>query len=285
MGEPKSKGLFRRILKMEFVSRVKISKQLNDYNMLIEELIELGTEVVTIKGKSNAPINLVVAGLFLKRILKDMRCIRELLEMGYSAQAACIAASLFENSLVIIISARDVERAKLVWESKGDSEKDIPWKVIKMCEMSALRDSVNLDSDRLRYKTLCDYISYKWLCRLKHPTLASAFHDASSTRINEDSYSVLPIPDSREEDLSHKVMIAEICITKLFFAIKEIADALDIKVLSEENPQAKVWMEAMITFHEKWSALSHKQNIEMQFSIKGTELHREWEDLRKKLEK
>ncbi len=51
------------------------------------------------------------------------------------------------------------------------------------------------------------YAIYKWLCRLKHPTLPSALHDSlSGGRGPEHGYMMMAIPDVRRENKPVKTL-------------------------------------------------------------------------------
>lgn len=67
------------------------------------------------------------------------------------------------------------------------------------------------------------YSAYEWLCKIKHPTLASVSHDASSTKLDEETYVVAAIPDLRTEDLPNKFTILAIIVARLHSAIRSFA--------------------------------------------------------------
>ncbi len=279
MKKQRSEGLWAKIAEAEVSAEKIISAQIKGWGDIVVRCLELGTEVTTLKGRSEAGQDIVVSGLFLNKTLKDMRATWKLVQMGYTSQAASVAASLFENGLLCRITAGNTDLAEKALSSIKNPEKEIPWGVMEMCRLSALTEKKSLEGDELRLRTVSDYAAYKWLCKIKHPTLISAMHDASSTRIDSKGYVVIPLPDVRPEDIGNKIMIIEISLIKLFFAIKHFVKAMKIEDLDAEKPEVKDWTEAMINLFDALNKKAKVSKPNLAFTLKGSGLYREFDKL------
>ncbi|GAH52280.1 unnamed protein product, partial [marine sediment metagenome] len=69
---------------------------------------------------------------------------------------------------------------------------------------------------------------YKWLCKLKHPTIPSAIHDAFSVSLDGDEYIIMAAPDTRIEDLPSKAFILSVTILRVTEAIESFAFAREL---------------------------------------------------------
>jgi hypothetical protein len=80
---------------------------LADFEAVCRSCYGLAIEVIFLPGAKEPiekTLSLRVAALFLRRALNDLRGTWVLIARGYTSQAACVAASLWENSLVVSCS-------------------------------------------------------------------------------------------------------------------------------------------------------------------------------------
>jgi len=96
-----SRGLWDALATLELSSAPKIAKALKPFSRPVTDCYECGVEVPTLSGKHKNTADLRVAGLFLKRVLNDLRATWDLLLLGYTSQAGSVAAAAFENTLII----------------------------------------------------------------------------------------------------------------------------------------------------------------------------------------
>jgi len=82
------------------------------------------------------------------------------------------------------------------------------------------------------------YSQYKWLCKVKHPTIPSALHDAFSVSLTGSEYIVMGAPDTRTEDLPSKAFILSVTILRVTEAIRSFALA---RRLDFEKPNVASW--------------------------------------------
>ncbi|EMT49948.1 hypothetical protein I532_24945 [Brevibacillus borstelensis AK1] len=171
--------------------------------------------------------DLIVAALFLKRCLNDFRAVWRLLNIGYTSQAACIAAATFEYALMISVVSGRVDRARIINEL---DETESPWKASELCQMEvdALREEAKINGERFSkadskkaYKSL--YSLYKWLCKIKHPTLLSVQYDAGATSTRDGEYVIMAAPDIDVLDLANKYKVLNVLIGRLHAAIRKFA--------------------------------------------------------------
>lgn len=190
--------------------------------------------------------DLRVAALFWKRTLNDVRAIWNLLLLGYTSQAGSVAAAAFENALIVSCVAGNIGRAgKLLKSKTGDS----PWRVIDLCKMHVkqqmqeeAKKSEKPFSEKdfeLRWREL--YSGYMWLCKVKHPTMASALHDAFSVCL-ENEFIIMAAPDVRAEDLPNKAMILATIVNHILGATHRFASACEI---DRENARVISWQERL----------------------------------------
>lgn len=218
------KGFWELSHRLEEKAVTKVSNMLAPFDEPIKLLYECGVEVVTLNSRREVAkeIDLQVAALFLKRCLTDLRAIWRLLLMGYTSQAGTLAAATFEYALIVSAIVGNVERSHELLEL-SDKEEGKLWSVWKLCGFEAeheKEEKINLDSINLKERQKELYNSYQWLCGVKHPTLASARHDAGATSINGTSYVVMAAPDIGILDLWKKFEILSLVITRIYSAIK-----------------------------------------------------------------
>lgn len=237
-----SRGLWDALSALEIASTPQIAKMLKPFSQPVTDCYECGVEVPTLKGKRDKTRDIGVAALFLKRSLNDLRAIWNLLLLGYTSQAGSVAAAAFENTLITSCIAGNIRRAEkfLTYKSGG-----APWSVVDLCKMytrqieEKSKKSGSTSAD-LEYETYWKvlYSQYMWLCKLKHPTIPSALHDAFSVSLDGDEYIVMAAPDTRMEDLPSKAFILTITTLKVKEAIESFALARE---LDFENPNVISW--------------------------------------------
>jgi hypothetical protein len=153
-------------------------------------------------------------------MLNDVRSVWVMMRQGNTSQAGSIAASLFENALLIHCLAENEARAFKF--SKTPSE-TWPWSKRAMCNFVNQDDATR--ENRKPDPTVADahYQHYSWLCEIKHATLAYVTHDSGSTHVKEKGYVVMPFPDVREEDWPVKKKILLISLHNAISAIRAFA--------------------------------------------------------------
>ena len=208
-----SHGLWNALSPLELASSSKIAEMLKPFVRPITECYECGVEVPTLPCKHEKTKDVGVAALFLKRSLNDLRATWNLLLLGYTSQAGSVAAAAFENALTISCIAGSINRA----EQFLKSESGLPWSVADLCRMQA---SQTKESENY-WEVL--YSQYKWLCKVKHPTIPSALHDAFSVSLTGSEYIVMGAPDTRTEDLPSKAFILSVTILRVTEAIRSFA--------------------------------------------------------------
>ena len=236
-----SRGLWLALSAVELADSPKIAKMLKPFHKPVTNCYECGVEVPTLSCKREKGLDTGVTGLFLKRVLNDLRATWNLLLLGYTSQAGSVAAAAFENALIISCVAGDSHRAQKMLASKSGGS---PWSVANLCKMYTrqLKESKqagkipsDLEDDSY-WKVL--YSQYKWLCKVKHPTIPSAIHDAFSVSLNGDEYIIMAAPDTRIEDLPSKAFILCVTTLRVTEAIESFALA---RQLDFEKPNVVSW--------------------------------------------
>lgn len=182
-----------------------------------------------LKGEKSSEDSVKLAAAFLKRSMTDFRSIWLMLNWGYPYQAACVASSLYENSLVVncIVDRNDL--ARTVMNAKNG---DIPWGAQKLAKMAAEKDLMGEITDKpensKEYEQawkLC-YRNYKWLCKIKHPTIQQLNDETNHAKVDDGRFAVIPLPDTRDSGVGLKQMIMIIAVSRLFSAAKNFAMAI-----------------------------------------------------------
>ena len=190
---------------------------------------EAGVQVVTLPSDRSSARELILAAPFLKRALNDLRAVWDLLLRGYTSQAASVAAALFENALAVTVVARDQAAASELEASTGG---DLPWRAQAQSKRAAKiwlrddREQANAPTTSKESLWRAAYAAYKWLCKIKHPTMPSAVHDAGATTVANGTYVVMAAPDVRPEDLPVKATVAMIAVSRCYEAVHSFAIAL-----------------------------------------------------------
>lgn len=227
-----SRGLWNALSALELASTPEIAKMLNTFSLPVTDCYECGVEVPTLSCKHENTKGMRVAGLFLKRLLNDLRAVWNLLLLGYTSQAGSVAAAAFENALIISCIVGNIRRAEKFMNFKSGGS---PWSVAELCKIYTrqLREKSEKSgrtSAHLEDETYCQelYPLYMWLCKLKHPTIPSALHDAFSVSLTGADYIIMAAPDTRIEDLPSKAFILSVTILRVNDAIESLALAREL---------------------------------------------------------
>ncbi|EKO3807830.1 MULTISPECIES: hypothetical protein [Vibrio] len=215
-------------------------EDLKPWDSLAEDCMNLAIKAPFLKGKNSDTKSIKLSAAFLKRTMSDFRGAWLLINWGYPYQAACVAASLYENALVVNCL---VERQDLADEVLLNKNGDVPWGAQNLCKMAAHKDLYGNIPDKFpnddKFNTawkMC-YHNYKLLCKMKHPTLQQVADETSSALNHKGEFAVIPLPDTRNESLALKHMLMIICISKLFSAAKCFAKAVDCASDDPEHEQ------------------------------------------------
>lgn len=245
-----SKGLWLACETMEASALTILSKELVKFESPIRKCYECGVQAPTLVGKRQRRLDMLLAALFLKKALSDLRSIWILLRFGYTSQAASVAASLYENALTVVAVAGNTHNALKLGKSKSG---DVPWDAQQFAKVLAQKWRGEADARREKFDQR-DYDSgwrqiysgYKWLCKIKHPTVKSAIHDASATSLTEGEYVVMAAPDVRLDDLVVKATILAIAISRVHGAVRHFAIALECDASSTEYEKFSIRMDGVL---------------------------------------
>ncbi|MCB9009213.1 MAG: hypothetical protein H6656_17955 [Ardenticatenaceae bacterium] len=257
-------GLWESLLPVEATAASILTEKFRVHENAIRKCYELGVQAPSIPSNRHYEADMQLAGLFLKRTLNDLRTVWMLTSAGYTSQAASVAASLFEHALTVVYIAGDSKRAEKLEAFKTG---DLPWNVRTLSENLAKSyaesnsDKVVSDDD-LYDMTGMIYGVYKYLCKIKHPTLRSTGHDSGSSSIEPGKYAIMALPDLREENDSLKSFIINISLIRCFDAIKHFVNALE----PDETKQA------FIEFSEKLKDASKESDQAFEALLTGPAL-------------
>ena len=216
---------------MEEGARRMLSPALAPFLGPLRDCYEAGVQVATLPAARDDAEDMRLAALFLKRALTDLRVVWLLVQTGYTAQAASVTSALFEYSLAVVCVAGVPENVEKVLKAK---EGKLPWSCVKMSKVLA-RNYQSQAPERggvfgqKEYEEAWRkiYGAYDFLCKIKHPTTRSAIHDAFSAPGEPGEFVVMVAPDVRQEDLSMKVVVLSIAITRCYEAIRHFALRLE----------------------------------------------------------
>jgi hypothetical protein len=167
------------------------------------------------------------AALFLKRTLTDLRAVWKLLSLGYTSQGAAVASSLFEHSLAAILIVGGDKVTERIIEEMDTKEMGSP-RIEELCRL---------------YKTKTGtwpYPIYKWLCKMKHPTLATLRHEVRSSMSRGGEFGLGITPNRSPDDLGNKRFILGLCIGQTLEAMRAFADAGEMTPAA--GPKSKAWI-------------------------------------------
>lgn len=201
--------------------------QLHAFCAPFRDCYEAGVQAPTLTNDREIAVDMRLAALFLKRSLNDLRAVWVVTCMGYTSEAAAIAAALFEHALAVEALAGSEARARELRES---SSGDLPWPPLELAKIHVqlLREEATIcgnsipdhDYERLWREV---YSAYKYLCKIKHPTLRSTSHDAGSTNLRDSEFVVMAVPDLRPEDLSLKATVLMISVSRVYQAVRRFS--------------------------------------------------------------
>lgn len=227
-----SHGFWSALSPLELAESQKIVKMLKPFSRPITDCYECGMEVPTLSCKREKTKDIAIAALFLKRLLNDLRATWNLLLLGYTSQAGSVAAAAFEISLITSCIAGNFQRAEKIWHHESGGS---PWPVANLCKMYVHQlkeqdEKYGEASSDQEYDTLSEalYALYQWLCKVKHPTLPSALHDAFSVSLTGNEFMIMAAPDTRVEDLPNKAFILSVTILRVKEAISSFALAREL---------------------------------------------------------
>jgi hypothetical protein len=131
------------------------------------------------------------------------------------------------------------ERADKVQSAKNG---DLPWKPFELAQMVAvdrLKPSGDANEHKRQYEMRWrkNYAPYKWLCRLKHPTLPSILHDAAGTINDMGSLVIMAREDLRDEDRGTQVGVAVGVLHRTLASLLTYTHGGDI----EDAPAYRSW--------------------------------------------
>jgi hypothetical protein len=213
-------GWWQSMSDHEYFAGKRLASLLREFDIAFGACVEAGMEVPMLAKQEKGSLRLPICALYLKRMLNDVRGVWVMMRLGYTSQAGSIAASLFENALLIQCLSENEERA--VKFSKSPSGK-WPWSKQSMCRFLE-EDEAKRENRKSDQKTAeAHYAHYTWLCQIKHATVGSASHDSGSTQFKEKGYVVMPFPDIREEDWPVKRKILLTSLLNAIFAIQAFA--------------------------------------------------------------
>ncbi|MBW5821263.1 hypothetical protein [Yersinia enterocolitica] len=216
------------LIGLEINALTSINDTRKEWEELAKKCMTLAIKSAFLQGKDYKKETVRTAFAFLKRTMTDFRGAWLLINLGYPYQAACIAASLYENSLLVNCLSNDEQVLK---ELKQSPHGDVPWGACKLAKMAAQKDVHGFISkkepkdDKYQKAWKLSYLHYKWLCKIKHPTIQQVKDEMDTARNGAGKFVVIPYPDARDANVGTKEMILIICISKLLSAAKNIADA------------------------------------------------------------
>jgi len=217
-------SIWAQLPDLEAMSQATVDAGLRGWEKLVIACLEAGMLAPMVPTSKPMDMRLVTAAPFLKCALDDLRATWLLIHRGYTAQAASVAASLFENALVAAVIAGSTDLAN---QAKKSKDGEIPWGAKELCQLDVKREMAisKVNGKPYTQKMYEDgwtisYFHYKWLCQVKHPTWQAAIHALKSTLVNEKEFAVRPGPNNLDDDLQVKARVIAIALIKTLQAIK-----------------------------------------------------------------
>jgi hypothetical protein len=208
---------------MEAAARAALRPVLADFDGPLADIYEAGVQAPTLPGRHTVP-SLRLAAFFLKRALLDLRATWQLVTSGYTSSGASVEASLVEHALAAEVLAAYPERVTELSEYG-----DIPWSPRKLAQLASAAAAVRDGSPQLvateRSRNI--YAAYKWLCKVKHPTLRSTLYGAQAHGSEDGAFVVMAAPDMRQADLPVKRVLLTIVLGRTVQAIKAFVAAVE----------------------------------------------------------
>lgn len=190
---------------------------LRDFRFPVWMAYYVGTVARNLPGPRQSENDMLLAGLFMRRVLAHYRAIWKLTHQGYASQAAILTASLIEDALSVMVTANHPERAMSFIE-KEDGR--VPWNVRQMCQFVGVSTGDDGIGRRL-------YSDYRWLCQIKHPTLRASMHEAGASNFSGE-FANIALPDARPEDLPLKRRVLRIATVNLLLAAVALREGAGI---------------------------------------------------------
>lgn len=216
-------GAWDRLAGLEFFAQGRISVQIVPFEQAFRDAYEAGVIVPVLRSTRTPSVDVRAAALFHKRMLNDLRGVWLMLCMGYTSQAASVAASLYESALAatcLTLSQANIDR--LLAHPDGE----IPWKITEMAKMVVQGEGKSAGPDfENQWRAL--YAHYVWLCQIKHSSTQSVLHDTQGTAL-EKGYVVMALPNVHEDDMPVKAMVAIIALHRTLDCIEAFAKALGL---------------------------------------------------------
>lgn len=220
----------------DFISRIKaldeiaeksLGFQLTEYLAIVELSVDCGIEIPCLIQPTSSHR---LAGYFLRRALNDLWIVSKLINQGYTSQAAAVTCSLMEHCahVTIILGRKDLEEEIREKMSNG--------------EMGSYKNGKDLFDLLGKVSSRSMYPVYKWLNKLKHPSLVALTLEANSLSSDKSKYLITVNPVVSDRDLGNKKYI-------LCNAINETRSAIWVfgenGNLNYKDPKVIVWGEKM----------------------------------------
>lgn len=250
----------------ENLATVQSAEKLHGYESAFRTRLEAGVLVPCLGTKAQNNKHLKLCGLFLKRVLNDLRCVWLSIQQGYTSQAATIGASLFESTHVVKLIAYKEERADLF--DGIDLAEKLPWRVDEMCQELA-KDEIAAGQWSISFDEVwkLDYSKYRWFCEIKHTTLRVALLDAGTVASNE-GYVIMASPDRREEFIGMKKLVCIFALLEARQAIEKFAKATGVGSDATDEKKFRDMMEEVNDFVS--AQISDKASLKIPFGLKDT---------------
>jgi len=263
-------------------AKKSLSDVLKPFDMLIRDCYESGIIVPTL-SKELKEKDILLSSFYLKRVLTDLRSIWLLISIGYTSQAASVASSLFENALAVSCIAGSQENSEKVLRNNGD----LPWSVQNLVKMytkkfrlDGLKEGEQNYQEEYEIRWREVYSHYKWLCKIKHPTLRSLVHECKSTTVKNGLYVIMAAPDLSLNDLSIKIIIITVVISRVTEAIRSYIIASGCDNNSDDYKIFNKRIEDIISTVGEVSKRFIKAPLP--FTIRDSKLVEEYAQLRRK---
>ena len=215
-------GSWDRLDLLELRACAKVSEQIEAFASAFRDAYEAGVIIPVLRVPEFRGVDVRAAALFHKRALNDLRGVWILLRMGYTSQAASVAASLYESALAVSCLLQSDENVKALMT---DPHLEVPWSITEMAKMVVCAEGKDPKSSDHEQQWQALYAHYVWLCQIKHSSSQSVLHDASGTML-EKGYVVMALPNVTEADISVKAMVAVISLHRICDCTERFARSL-----------------------------------------------------------
>lgn len=236
--EHRTEGLWKACYETEAMASFTLSEILQPFENTFKNCYEACVQAASFECTTSNAEDMKIAASFLKRSLTDFRAVWLLISLGYTSQAASVAAALYEHSLVVVALAGNPENEKKLQKSAGG---DVPWSPKELARMAINAEikeaeiiGQKKDNEHYEHRIKEIYCFYKYVCKTKHPTLPSAWHHSLGTKTDEESYVIMACPDLRHEDLAFKCVVLLGSINCMHRAIRRFVLNLGVKTTAEE---------------------------------------------------